>query len=332
MSSSLPIVVYVCRYQDEDSAGKFARFFDSYKQLPAGYEHELFIIKKGFQEHEDIWDVWTQQLDGISYQIRAYPDRHFVFGYVRNLMEEFPDRYIFVCNATCEILVDQWLDLYMRHANPNRILGAMGSYDSFYSNYVANFSTIPPLTLKNFIRSSSATRSKWWRSFFGYDVQPPQHPCYNADNFYPHPNPLLRTLAIMLPPRLLERIFYWPRSENVHSKDDEYLFEMGKFGLTAQALLAGLEPLVVGADGRTYAIEEWPQSKTFWSGNQENLIIADRWSRHYDKMPADVRNIMQYHQAYEGLENLNRYFEQVMSSDTSQIEAFFLKSTGQNCS
>jgi len=316
MSDSLPIVVYVSRFQDEDSAGKFARFVDSCKKHPAGHEHDLFIIKKGFQEHEDVWDTWIRQLDGIPFQIRAYPDRHFVFGYVRNLMEEFPDRYILICNATCEIRVDQWLDLFMCHANPNRILGAMGSYRSMIFP--------PPLTLRNFIRSSGKTRHAWWLSLWG------NRRTFWSENFYPYPNPHLRTAVFMVPPRLLERWFYWPRSESILSKNDEFLFESGKFSMTVQALLAGLEPLVVGVDGKAYPIVEWPHAETFQSGEQKNLVISDHQARTYDAYSFERKKRTAKGIWKSEIDQLDRFFEQVMSSDTSQIETFFLKAANRH--
>ena len=322
-----PIVVYVSRYQDEDSAGKFARFVDSYKKHPAGYEHELFNIKKGYQEHEDVWDAWVRQLDGIPFQIRAYPDRHFVFGYVRNLMEEFPDRYILVCNATSEIRVDQWLDLYMRHANPNRILGTMGSYGSVCHGQTSRIIATTPFTLKNLIRSSSATRRQWWRQFLqflGYDFpSQSQETIITGKYFYPPPNPHLRTTGLMLPPRLLERIFYWPRSEDIYTKNDEYYFEHGKFGLTVQALLTGMEPLVVGANGQAYTIREWSQSGTFMSDEQNNLIINDWCSRLYENF--SLKEKKNYFKAVYGYqdEKIANFFDQIRSSDTSQIASVF---------
>ena len=171
------------------------------------------------------------------------------------------------------------------------------------------------------------TRTRWWRSFWGHDVLS-QHPFDNADNYYPYPNPHLRTTAFMVPPRLLERIFHWPQSESIHTKDHEHLFETGKFSLTAQALLAGFEPLVVGADGCSYVVALWPQSRTFMCREQTNLIIDDHLSRSFENSPPDGK-ILWTGLMYNQKEYLNQYFEQVMSSDTSQIEAHFLKAANQ---
>jgi len=236
-------------------------------------------------------------------------------------MEEFPDRYILLCTATNEIRADQWLDLYTRHANPDRVLAAMGSYWPHFSNDILTYG-LPPLTLKNFLRSSSATRYKWWRQFWGY---PPRDTFYNTDCFHPCANPHLRTNSLMVPPRLLERFVYWPRNENVVSKEVDLLFEMGKFSLTAQAIRVGLEPLVVGADGRSYTIGEWPQSKTYCSGDHENAIFADRLNRVYENSSIERKEELTKETYGYEQEDVRRFIEQVLSSDTSQIEAFFQK-------
>jgi len=319
------IVLYFSRYQDDDSAGKFARFVDSYKNHPAGYEHELFIIKKGFQEYEETWTAWTQQLDGIPFQIRAYPDRYFFFGYVRNLMEEFPDRYILICPSTSEILVDNWLDLYMRHANPNRILGSMCYYS--WAPEVPK-PKLPALTLKNFLRSSSTTRRNWWKRFCGHEIEE----CETFSQcFYPL-TLCLRTAGFMVPPHLLEQIFYWPRSEDFHDKMGDIALECGKFSLTVQALLAGLEPLIVSSDGRAYPIEEWFASGTFvklrppafdWKGGYKNLIIRDHRSQEYNRLSLGEQN--EYVSIEVEAENINQLLKQIHISDASEIASVFPK-------
>jgi len=318
-SANKVIVVYVCRYQDEDSEGKFTRFVDSYKNHPAGYKHDLFIIKKGFQEQEKTWETWTRQLEGIPFQIRPYPDRHFVFGYIRNLMEEFPDHYILVCNATSEILVDHWLDLYMRHANPRRILGAMGGYNSWAGNACPT-----PLTLRTLFWNDSTIRRQWWLSVRGYDLRTPFHVKY----FNLRPNPYLRTVNFMVPPRLLEQIFYWPRAENILSKVDELYFESGKCSLTVQSLRAGIEPFVVAANGKRYGIREWSQlGGRDHSGKQKTLIIGDHRSRKYGKTLFIQKIVKRLCEKTYSKAQIDHWFEQVMNSDLSLAATYYERNT-----
>jgi len=38
---------------------------------------------------------------------------------------------------------------------------------------------------------------------------------------------------------------------------------------------------VAGRDGRVYGSEEWPASRTFRSGEQDNLLVADNRTEQY---------------------------------------------------
>jgi hypothetical protein len=49
-------VIYVCRKTDKDYPRRFSRFIDSYLPHPAGYEHSLIIIRKGFAENDPDWE------------------------------------------------------------------------------------------------------------------------------------------------------------------------------------------------------------------------------------------------------------------------------------
>jgi hypothetical protein len=68
-----------------------------------------------------------------------------------------------------------------------------------------------------------------------------------------------------------------------------YKFEHGRQSMTHQLLKRGLEPLVVGRDGRAYGKEEWYESRTFHSGDQSNLLISDNHTRLYDGLDREMR-------------------------------------------
>ncbi len=93
----------------------------------------------------------------------------------------------------------------------------------------------------------------------------------------PFPNPHLRTNAFALERELLLSLD-WPLGL---SKLEAVALEGGSRSLTRQVWDRGLETLVVGRDGVGYAPERWMQSATFRSGDQENLLIADNRTRHF---------------------------------------------------
>jgi hypothetical protein len=93
----------------------------------------------------------------------------------------------------------------------------------------------------------------------------------------PFPNPHLRTNAFALERELLLSLD-WPRRL---TKLEAVALEGGTRSLTRQVRDRGLETLVVGRDGVGYPPERWMQSRTFRSGEQENLLVADNRTRHF---------------------------------------------------
>ena len=51
--------------------------------------------------------------------------------------------------------------------------------------------------------------------------------------------------------------------------------------MTRQVLAIGLKPVVVGRDGAVYEISEWRLSSTFWTNEQDNLVVADNRTSDY---------------------------------------------------
>ena len=68
-----------------------------------------------------------------------------------------------------------------------------------------------------------------------------------------------------------------------------YKFEHGRQSMTQQLLKKGLEPLIVGRDGRAYGKEEWYESRTYHSGDQSNLLISDNQTRIYAGLDREGR-------------------------------------------
>jgi hypothetical protein len=99
------------------------------------------------------------------------------------------------------------------------------------------------------------------------------------DNFPLFPNPHLRSNAFMV-----ERKIFTDFAA-IHkipcSKREVWMFESGKKGFTAFLRDYGLKPLVVGANGRYYAPQNWIESGTFRVPGQPNILIEDNQTRAY---------------------------------------------------
>lgn len=144
-------------------------------------------------------------------------------------------------NSYSEPLVDDWLRLLVGHLN-DRTIAAVGASGSYESIYT----TSHPLTR---IRKRG---------------------------FPPFPNPHLRTNAFATRRQALMRV-QWPR---ITSKMQALMFESGTQSLTRQLQSSG-RVVVAGRDGRAYDIGDWPESNTFRSGEQTNLLVSDNRTREY---------------------------------------------------
>jgi hypothetical protein len=87
----------------------------------------------------------------------------------------------------------------------------------------------------------------------------------------PFPNISIRTTSFMIDRKLFVEL----ADGKLASQEQEGAFENGPDGMTKQILRRNLKPVVVGNKGRAWGVEEWPASRTFRSGHQENLLVAD---------------------------------------------------------
>lgn len=92
----------------------------------------------------------------------------------------------------------------------------------------------------------------------------------------PFPNPHLRTNGFALRRETILELD-WPIGLD---KLQAVALEGGSRSLTRQVHELGLQTRVVGRDG-SYPVERWRQSRTFRSGEQENLLLSDNRTRHY---------------------------------------------------
>jgi hypothetical protein len=103
--------------------------------------------------------------------------------------------------------------------------------------------------------------------------------------FFPSPNYHIRTTGFIMRGDTMRKV--WPRFSL--TKKIEFLSELGKNSVTRKIMRLGQEPYVVGANGMVYPKEQWAASHTFRSGNQENLLIGDNHTAHYQRCQPEER-------------------------------------------
>ena len=107
---------------------------------------------------------------------------------------------------------------------------------------------------------------------------------YWRRRFAAFPNLHLRTNAF-----LIGRQRFLQLRRPVPDKNSAERFESGRRSLTACLRAQGLEVGVVGRDGVCYPPARWSQSRTFRSGAQENLLVADNRTLQYGRADAAGR-------------------------------------------
>jgi len=258
---SFPFIGVVHLVRASNGPEPLWRFLDSYKKHPAGINHELILVFKGF-ESETIPSDLTGYLSEVSHKSIFVADRGLDIGPYLGVARSLNHTWLCFMNSFSVILADGWLEMLFRQANQPDVgmVGATGTWESFLSGFEdACRQNLNRLPHKIFIRMVNHWRLR--------------------STFLPFPNPHLRTNAILIERSLFGRSWRRP----IKRKLDAHRFESGKDGLSAKLRMQGLKLLVVGKDGVGYALEDWQNSHTFRSGNQENLMVADNQTRNYEE-------------------------------------------------
>lgn len=280
MAVALPSICVVHLARAANGTGPLRSFLDSYQAHPAGIEHDLLIVFKGFREA--LPPEYELILRGVSHERRFVTDRGFDVDVYFEVARAVEHDSICFLNSFSVILVDGWLNkLYVALAKEGvGLVGATGSWQSIYLPY-----STPAL-----IAAAQARRPAWrrrllrWFPFLRW-IRQGIYRRRMRKLFNAFPNSHLRTNAFMLRRETALRIQLKP----IRKKIDAYLFESGKHGLTRQVLDMSQGVLVVDRVGRAHEMSDWHASNTFWRLDQGNLLVADNQTRAYGLANRDVR-------------------------------------------
>jgi hypothetical protein len=260
-----PCVVHLVRAAN--GIAPFRRFLESYIRYPAGVQHEFVLLFKGFGSEREA-APYMELVDGLAVEAMFVDDEGFdltAYGTAAERLER--DSYCFL-NSFSVILASDWLTLLTRWAGApgTGLVGASGTFESH---------------LQGAARGGDSTQSLLWLRRRVAVRKLRAH-------FPPFPNPHLRSNAFMADRELLLEL----GMERAVDKDAAHSLESGWRSITRQVLKMGLSVLVVGRDGHAYEPEEWPASRTFRSGEQENLLIGDNRSEEYRLASPAVRSTL----------------------------------------
>lgn len=256
----------------------FVRFLQSYRAHPAGMPHALVLLFNGF-EREDETAPYRSVCDVPS-------GAHFLAGRRTDIAAYYAAAHGLTFDALCflnshvEVLRDGWLASLAEHLGRDGV-GVVAPTGSYESRFTERWRAAVDDTRR---LMQGPERSSQMLSLVRNGVRAGQ--C--ALTYPPFPNPHVRTGAFMV--RRADLLGVKPGS--LASKGDTYRFESGRRGMTRELARRGLGAVVVGADGKGYQVPEWPHSRTFRCGDQENLLIADNRTRQYEEAGGDERFVL----------------------------------------
>lgn len=235
-------------------------FLRSYRAHDPGLAHELVVLLNGAPAGGPVREQLLAELDGVEHRLleteRPLLDLP-AYGYAARVLAH---ERLCLLNSYSVVLADGWLALLARALDDPGVAlaGASASWES---------------------------QSEWIRGrlrYWPYQLAGLRR----ARRDYPRfPNPHIRTTAFMIARARLQAMDL----ERVADKRATYLLESGHASITRQVLDEGQRAVVVGRDGRTYDVEQWPLSATFRSGAQRNLLVADNRTADWELASARVR-------------------------------------------
>jgi glycosyltransferase involved in cell wall biosynthesis len=312
-------VFYLARLAEGFEA--FERFVASYQTYPAGIDHDLVLIAKGFDANGS-HDLKRLQsiFRGVPHRIVTVADEigYDIHAYKTAAAQIEWDCACFI-NTFTELQSDNWLrKLYDNLSDSDvGIVGATGSYESLYNSMkalnkaswsctqhvrfdaklAASFEWYLRMTVGRWLRplrtwrrltrpmTDTLRRRVSWRDLSGSY----EHVWTNFTNSN-GPLAVFANFPRFPNPHIRSNVFMLRRDlfNAVPLPGDSKIgcceFESGRDGLSRAALSRGLKLLVVGADGRGYDLDEWPLSDTFRLGRQNNLLAHDNQTRAYTDM------------------------------------------------
>jgi hypothetical protein len=281
-------------------------FVRAYRTHPAGAEHRLAVIFNGFEGAGDPrLEAAEQALEGLDYERILTGGPLLDLAAYSHAAATLDARLVCLLNSYSRPLRGGWLAAMASVASHPAVglVGATGSWGSRYSHtrYAAG--------LGGPYAGVFDDRASTERVFAGLSGQQPQQStrardqlgsflrskfdlaasvALQAARFPPFPAPHVRTNGL-----LVDRLL-WLRlcSQALGDKQATYRLESGRNGITTRVNKLGMKVLVVGSDGVAYESQRWPDSRTFWQADQENLLIGDNQTQTYERASADMRLVL----------------------------------------
>jgi hypothetical protein len=304
MDRSVPRVIHLVR--EANGVEPFRQFLASYARHPAGTEHELILLFKGFASPAATEEYVDLARESAARCIHV-DDRGFdLNAYLEAARRLAPGVLCFI-NSYSRILHDGWLSTLHDAMNAPDVgmAGATGSWGSLRS-YVRF-----DLGLRGPYATAFPDRAWARRRFREHTRQGTE-----GDDRTPHSHSRRSGIArrVRTAGALVDRCIGFGAFPAVHVRSNcflidrdrflslqtgridrkihAYRLESGAHSITTQVRAQGLRTVLAGADGRIYEPDDWPASETFWQGDQRNLLVADNQTDDYERGSPDWRTVL----------------------------------------
>jgi hypothetical protein len=276
-------------------------FLDSYRRHPAGLEHELVLVFKGFEQGPP-GERYRHLAGELDARWLSVPDEGFDLGAYCRAARELPHRRLAFLNSFSVILADDWLKLlaapaldpgvgavaasgsWGSHASHTRYnLGLGGPYAGVFADRESTQRVFAELAQGSEEAQAQARGGRVARALRTAGTIARQ-----SAGFAQFPSPHLRTNGLLIERERWLRICGHPPRDKLAA----HRLESGRQGITARLRSGAQEVLVAGRDGRAYGCADWPASVTFWQGDQGNLLIGDNQTRSYQLGDALRRQVL----------------------------------------
>lgn len=261
------------------------RFVAAYRRCPPGESHELVVIFKGFGDDREALSQYRARLAPLTFTPVEVPDERFDLGAYLAVAAVLNHRWVCCLNSYAEPLADGWLAHLLTAARSDGVgvAGATGSYETPFVawGYLVGLVLQLPRRFRPLAWLLPSPMFRWVARHW----LPPPRP---YSEFPPFPNPHVRTNGFVISRELFLDLDPGPLAD----KWDALRLESGTNGMTRQLLRRGLRPVLVGRGGQVFEVGDWPQSRTFRSGDQENLLVGDNHTQHYAEAPPEERALL----------------------------------------
>jgi len=269
-------------------------FLKSYISNKPNINHSLHIVMNGWKDNKEhkrqllLFDEILKQYE--VEHLKHYSLENYDIGVYLSMEEKIESDFFVFLNTRSKIINRYWLDyLYSNITKPG--VGAVGATGAWGD---ATLKKRMFKLLKKLIRFK-VKFSEFKQLIFYYT------------NLYPTLRPHLRTNAFMIKSEILRKLIYHkispcfirPFAGTKQERLQTLCFEHGRQNMNFQIESMSLRTLVVGADGKGYEQSEWYESNTFWSGNQENLIVTDNQTEKYATARDSVRKFLRFSAWYK---------------------------------